>query len=241
MCCARAYAAAKKWKFAGLDFKPMTTTLLLIRHGQTDWNAAGRWQGHTDIPLNEIGLAQAQALANRLQSWPIQAIYCSDLKRAAATAQAISLTTGAPVIADPRWRERYAGRLEGLTREQIQEQLPDVWAVLSQGQAEAPEGETYLALRERVAAAYHDLVKEHPNQMIAIISHGGTLHNFISYIMGIPPHQSIPFSLRGNTGLSVVQTGEHRAYVLLLNDTSHLEHDARLGSVFHAVMNNKSS
>jgi broad specificity phosphatase PhoE len=215
----------------------MTTTFLLIRHGQTDWNAAGRWQGHTDRPLNEIGTAQAQALANRLHHWPIQAIYSSDLQRAAGTAHMIAQPHNITITLDPHWRERYAGRLEGLTREEIQQQLPEVWAVLAQGQAEAPEGESYAALRERVAAAYHHLLSQHTNEMIAIVSHGGTLHNFISYILGFPPQQSVPFSLRGNTGLSIVQADEHRAYLLLLNDTSHLEHHNQLGSMFHFITN----
>jgi probable phosphoglycerate mutase len=214
----------------------MTTTILLIRHGQTEWNAAGRWQGHTDIPLNEKGLAQAEALAQRLQDWPIKTIYTSDLQRAAATAQAIGKTTGAPVITDVAWRERFAGDLEGHTWEEIRTQMPEVWAVLRQGTGESPTGETYAALRQRVAAAYQTLIEQHPDEMIAIVSHGGTLHNFISYILGMPPHQAMPFSLRGNTGLSIVQVEEHRAYVLLLNDTSHLEKEEALGSMKHYLI-----
>lgn len=214
----------------------MTTTILLIRHGQTDWNAAGRWQGHTDIPLNEKGLAQAKALARRLQDWPIKKIYTSDLQRAAATAQAINQTTGASVITDVAWRERFAGDLEGHTWEEIRTQMPEIWGVLRQGNGEAPTGETYVELRQRVAAAYQTLLEQHPDEMIAIVSHGGTLHNFISYILGVPPHQSVPFSLRGNTGLSIVQVEEHRAYVLLLNDTSHLEKEEALGSMKHYLI-----
>lgn len=214
----------------------MTTTILLIRHGQTDWNAAGRWQGHTDIPLNEKGLAQAKALARRLQDWPIKTIYTSDLQRAAATAQAISQTTGASVITDVAWRERFAGDLEGHTWEEIRTQMPEIWAVLRQGSGESPTGETYAELRQRVAAAYQTLIEQHPDEMIAIVSHGGTLHNFISYILGMSPHQSMPFSLRGNTGLSIVQVEEHRAYVLLLNDTSHLEKEEALGSMKHYLI-----
>ena len=211
----------------------MATTLLLIRHGQTDWNAIGRWQGHTDIPLNEVGQFQAQALANRLRDWPIHTVYSSDLQRAAATAQQIARTHNIPLCLEPAWRERFAGRVEGLTRAEIQAQLPDVWAVMMQGNAEAPEGESYAELRERVAAAYHQIIAQHPNQMVAIVSHGGTLHNLISYVLGFSPQQSIPFSLRGNTGLSIVQVDDHRAYVLLLNDTSHLEANEHAGSMKH--------
>ena len=169
----------------------MTTTLLLIRHGQTDWNAAGRWQGHTDIPLNEIGLAQAQALANRLRHWPIQAIYSSDLQRAALTAQIIGKATGSPVILDEQWRERYMGTLEGFTRDQIQAELPELWAAMSQGPADAEVGETHAALRERVAAAYQHLLHQHTNSTIAIVSHGGTLHSLVTYILGATPYQPI--------------------------------------------------
>src|SRR5210317_401562 len=103
----------------------MTTTIILIRHGLTDWNKEGRWQGNEDIPLNDTGIAQAEALGKRLANWPIEALYSSDLKRAAQTAAILGAAVDLQPIHDRCWRERDVGAFQGLTWEEIAIQYPN--------------------------------------------------------------------------------------------------------------------
>ena len=98
--------------------------ILLIRHGQTEWNRTGRWQGHADIALNETGQQQAEALCRRLGVWPIEKLYTSDLKRCAQTAVPLAAALEQEVILAPIWRERDVGEFCGLTGAQAREKYP---------------------------------------------------------------------------------------------------------------------
>ncbi|MCP5096041.1 MAG: histidine phosphatase family protein [Chloroflexi bacterium] len=200
----------------------MTTTLLLIRHGQTDWNVAGRWQGHADIPLNETGKAQANALAERLADWPIKAIYSSDLMRCVQTATAVSNTTGITPIYNPIWRERDVGEFSGFTSQQVREKFPEVWKNAKRGMVDPPNGEAFLDLRKRSMAAFEETIAQHNGDMIAVFSHGGVLHTLIAQIIGIDKDEFGRFTLRGNTGISIIEIEEHGARLTLLNDVNHL-------------------
>jgi broad specificity phosphatase PhoE len=91
------------------------TTLLLVRHGETDWNAERRWQGHADVPLNERGRDQAERLAEELENARVDAVYSSDLSRARETAEIVGARLGVPVVLDPALREIDVGSREGLT------------------------------------------------------------------------------------------------------------------------------
>jgi broad specificity phosphatase PhoE len=199
------------------------TTILLIRHAQTDWNLVGRWQGHTDIPLNDTGRAQAEALARRLSHWPIRAVYSSDLQRAAATADTLSAALGLTTLYDPNWRERTLGDLEGLTVAEIEVRHPGQWSELRRGLRNLPGCESQAMLRERTTAAFERLVQQHPGEMVAVVSHGGALHALVAHLLGLPIQDEGRFTLRGNTGLTIVEANAHGPRVVLLNDTSHLE------------------
>lgn len=200
----------------------MSTRLLLLRHAQTDWNAQGRWQGHFDIPLNRAGILQAQAVARRLPRYPISAIYASDLRRAAQTAHYVGQSVGLSIKQDPVWRERHAGILQGMTFAEIYALYPHAYQ--TDLFHHPPGGETNESLQKRAVPAYQKLVEQHPNQTILIVSHGGTLSVLIRHILGIPVHLPSPFSLSGNTGLSVIELNrEGHPILTLLNDTSHLE------------------
>jgi broad specificity phosphatase PhoE len=199
------------------------TTLLLIRHGQTDHNAAGRWQGHLDVPLNENGQAQAQALAQRLADWPIEAVYSSDLQRAAQTAVAIATPHTLQPTFDPIWRERDVGAFQSLNSQEIQTKFPAVWAdMLKTGVLNPPNGEHQTSLRERAERALAQVLSQHEGQMIAIVSHGALLNGLISNVLGIPRERFGRFRLNGNTGLSIVENNSRGPVLTLLNDTSHL-------------------
>lgn len=204
----------------------MTTTVLLIRHGQTDWNAADRWQGHSDVPLNEVGRRQAQSLARRLSSWPISTVYSSDLKRAAETARILAAALDLEPVYDSAWRERRGGKFEGLTASQIEQQHPQAWARVLRGVIDPPGGEMNAELHERVTAAFDELLGRHKDETIAVVSHGGALRKLIGYVLDLPPDHSPRLHLDGNTGISIVENRERRPPALVrLNDVAHLELD----------------
>lgn len=203
----------------------MITTVLLIRHGQTDWNKTGRWQGHIDIPLNEQGILQANLLAQRLATWPIKAIYTSDLKRAIQTAAPLGEKLGLMPIEKPALRERNGGSYQGLTGEELQARFGKEWQRVRQDGFAPPNGESNLELALRMYTVYQQIVDRHEGDMIAVVSHGGALRVLISHILGLPLGQPASFSLRGNTGLSIVETNAHAPVLTLLNDVSHLENE----------------
>lgn len=197
--------------------------VLLIRHGQTDWNAQGRWQGHSDVPLNEAGLSQARALADRLVDWRLEAIYSSDLKRASMTAAIIAKGRALTPILDPAWRERDVGAFAGLTSEEAATRFPRQWAELRRGFLNPPGGEHHLDMYERVISAFGNLLASHQTGDIAVVSHGGTLSLVISHVLGLEPGKHGKFTLKGNTGLSIVESDGDGLRLTLLNDTCHLD------------------
>ena len=200
----------------------MTTTFLFIRHGQTDWNVQGRWQGFTDIPLNEVGRAQAHALAKRLASWPLDVVYASDLERAAETAAILAAPHRLQPILTPVWRERGLGALEGLTQAEIHKNYP--YLLLPRSFIEGPGSESYDKLRKRVIGGYNKLVRQHKGQTVAIITHGGTLRMIVSHVLDLPGRLFAPFHLDGNTGITRVHVDKKgQSSLSLLNDTAHLE------------------
>lgn len=155
------------------------TRILAIRHGETDWNASGRVQGHTDIALNATGLRQAQRLAQALadRAEDLQAIYSSDLRRALQTAQAIAQATGAPLHPHPGLRERHLGSLQGHSFAEASARWPE------QAQAwrsrapdwQPPGGESLRQLQARLRQTVDELAARHLGGHIALVTHGGVL------------------------------------------------------------------
>ena len=206
------------------------TELLLIRHGETSWNAAGRWQGHTDVPLNEVGREQARLLAERLITWPVAALYCSDLKRAAETAAIVGEAIGLEPVQKEVWRERHGGAFQGLTGEEIAAEYPEAWAALRRGVVVPPGGERSEALHERVTEAFENLMERHQGEVVAVVSHGGAMRALIAHVLQLRPDRDPPISVRGNTGISIIEKVRGRPPVLVrLNDTGHLERGSKDG------------
>jgi 2,3-bisphosphoglycerate-dependent phosphoglycerate mutase len=145
-------------------------TLLLVRHGETDWNRDGRFQGHADPSLNARGRRQAEELADRLGDVPLTAVYTSDLRRASETAEVVGLRKGVPVVADRDLREIDVGSWAGRTRAEIGD---DDW-----------DGETYEQHRERVLAALRSIAAEHPNGDVLVVTHGGSLRRVQEATLG---------------------------------------------------------
>jgi broad specificity phosphatase PhoE len=142
------------------------TTILLARHGETDWNREGRFQGWADPPLNELGRAQARDLAARLADDPFDAVYSSDLRRAHETALIVAEPHRVPVVADRGLREVDVGSWSGLTRAEIDERFPG---------HERHDGETRDAHSIRVVAALERIAHAHPGERVLVVSHGGSL------------------------------------------------------------------
>jgi broad specificity phosphatase PhoE len=150
------------------------TTFLLARHGETDWNAERRWQGHADPPLNARGREQAGALAERLERERIDAVYSSDLRRAQETAEIVAERLGHDVQTDARLREVDVGEWSGLTIAEIEDRFPEAferWRAYEHHGWET--GESYDEMAERVVAALHDIADRHPDGCVLVVTHGG--------------------------------------------------------------------
>jgi uncharacterized phosphatase len=151
------------------------TTILLARHGETDWNVDRRVQGHSDTPLNDTGRDQAKALGDELANVEIDAVYSSDLMRAHETARLVAQPRGLDVTAIPDLRERHFGTWEGLTDEEIFSRFPEA--------REGPwgDGETREQMADRVLAALHRIAETHPNASVLVVSHGGPLRAVLTH------------------------------------------------------------
>jgi broad specificity phosphatase PhoE len=147
----------------------VTTTLLLVRHGETDWNRDGRFQGHSDVPLNETGRMQAAALATSLADERIDAVYASDLSRALDTAAPVADAHGLSVEQWPDLREKRFGTWEGLTRQEISERFPDTRP------GHSGDGETSEEMTSRVLGALGRIAARHECETVLVVSHGGPL------------------------------------------------------------------
>jgi len=155
------------------------TTILLARHGETDWNREGRWQGWADPPLNETGRSQARRLAEQLRNTPFDAVYSSDLRRAQETADIVAEPHRVPVAADPGLREIDVGSWSGLTRAEIDNRFPG---------SERPDGESREEHLARVLRTVERIARAHAGQRILIVSHGGTMRALRSQASDEPHH-----------------------------------------------------
>lgn len=153
------------------------TRLVVIRHGETLWNRETRIQGHTDIPLSPLGVAQAERLAQALADEPLTAVYASDLSRARMTAQAVAALHGLPVNEDPGLRERAFGRFEGLTWQQIDQGYPEDAARWRRREPDFPVGggESLIEFSQRCLAAAHRAAAVHRGGSVLLVAHGGVL------------------------------------------------------------------
>jgi broad specificity phosphatase PhoE len=164
------------------------TTILIARHGQSDWNQEKRWQGHADRPLSERGREQAQALADRLAHIELDAVYSSDLERARDTAAVVAENQGLELHQLPELREVDVGSWSGLTRAEAEERFPEGFARWRDGYPGWKDGETYEAMTDRVIAAVKSIATEHQDGRILIVSHGGPIRAIHAEALGLDVH-----------------------------------------------------
>ena len=161
------------------------TIVFLSRHGETDWNAEGRFQGHADPPLNEHGRAQARGLAHRLVKTPLAAIYSSDLQRSRETAQIVAAPHALDVVSLAELREVDVGEWSGLTRDEIEARWPGAAATWRDEGHGWREGESYEEMAARVVASIDRLAREHDGDQILYVGHGGTIRGLLAHAHGI--------------------------------------------------------
>jgi 2,3-bisphosphoglycerate-dependent phosphoglycerate mutase len=202
------------------------TRILLVRHGQTDWNVQQRVQGQLDVPLNATGRAQAQALAQALQDEALDAIYSSDLMRAWETAAAVAAQPGRPTLqAEIGLRERRFGGFEGLSFLDIETRFPadnERWRSRELDYAPGGSGETLHALAQRSLSCVARLVRAHPGRAVLLVSHGGVLDALYRAAQGIGMREPRHWTL-GNAHINRLLHDGERLSVQLWGDGGHLE------------------
>ncbi|HTW20894.1 MAG TPA: histidine phosphatase family protein [Mycobacteriales bacterium] len=162
--------------------------VVLLRHGRTDWNASGRFQGQLDSPLDAVGRAQAAAAAVAVAPMQPNAIVSSDLARALDTAAVVAAECGLPLEADPRLREIHLGSWQGLTRAEARERFPEEYASWQAGEdRRRGEGETYAEVGARAAECVTErLGRLGGDALIIAVTHGGTARATIGTLIGLP-------------------------------------------------------
>ena len=189
------------------------TELWLVRHGQTDWNVSGRFQGQTDIPLNLTGLAQARALASLLaaqsngqRNLVFSAIYSSDLSRAYQTAQFLAEALGLPVQKHPGLREVGLGEWEGQTRDFVHARYPEVVLARKTHVLDVPPpgGETNRQAARRAAAVADEIAQAYPAGRVVVVSHGITVAALVCQANGFPLEE-IYYNVPDNAQPVVIQ------------------------------------
>lgn len=200
------------------------TRLVVIRHGETAWNAALRIQGHTDIPLNETGRWQAERMAAALADAGLSAVYSSDLQRAAQTAAPLARAAGLAVQHDSGLRERHFGVFEGATFQEIEQRWPEDarrWRQRERGFAPGG-GETLQDFYQRCVAAAMRLAALHPGQAVALVAHGGVLDCLYRAATRIALDAPRTWQL-GNASINRLLHSPEGLSLVGWNDTHHLD------------------
>jgi probable phosphoglycerate mutase len=200
------------------------TTLVLVRHGETEWNRVGRWQGHADVPLSDEGRSQAQRLSERLrhEGQRFDYLYASDLHRAFDTAATLGAALHLPVHPLIELREMHVGAWSGMTSVDIRERHPDQWERYSRGEdgPRGEHGETQAELEARVMGIVEDLVRRHPGQRLLLVTHGGPVRIVLRRLgraAGISGDMQID-----NTSLTELCFEPSGPRIVRVNDTAHL-------------------
>jgi len=208
--------------------------VILIRHGETEWNVLHRFQGISDVPLNETGRKQAGFARKGLEHIALDAIYTSPLQRAMETAAIIRGTGPVPVYALEGLREMGVGEWEGLLVSEIDKNYPgmyDVWRTRPSA-IRLKGGETFGATRARAVEAFWDIVKKHPGKTVAVVSHMMCISSILLTVAGLPLDEIWQHPIC-NAALNIVEaSGDGRAVIRAWNQDGHIPEEYRLKQPF---------
>jgi glucosyl-3-phosphoglycerate phosphatase len=197
--------------------------VILLRHGITDWNGAGRFQGHADVPLNADGRAQASRAAEAMASLGIGRIISSDLSRAAATSEIVADRLGLEVSFDAQLREINVGSWSGLTMDEVGKANPDFWPSIAQGRdfRRSPIGETGTEAGNRVAAAIIEQAAAAPDdEALLVVGHGMTTRVASMLLLGLTYAEFRLFAGLGNCQWVVLKPGAPHWRMIAYNRSS---------------------
>ena len=200
------------------------TRVILVRHARTTWNDQGKYGGHTDVGLDELGKQQITKVAERLKKYPIKAVYASDLQRAYQTALAIAQIHNLSVEQFGELREINFGQWEGKTYNEIvkeQQELMEAW-LKDPFNTKIPDGETMTEMQKRVAKCLLEIVSKHPEENIVVVTHAGPIWTIISHILEVPLQYYWRIK-QSNTAVNIIDFYDKQGIICLLNDTSHLD------------------
>ena len=199
------------------------TTVVLVRHGETAWNVEGRIQGHLDIPLNDIGLAQAAVVGTRLSGENFDAIYSSDLIRAYRTASPVVANPEIDIVRDERLRERNLGVLQGLTGEEAVIAQPAAWKVLKSREPDLAlaGGESLGGFSRRILDFVEKILVAHAGRRILAVTHGGALDVVYRHANRMPLSAPRDFTIY-NASVNVISVDGGRWTIESWGDIRHL-------------------
>ena len=207
-----------------LPERAAATRMVLVRHGETDWNKEGRIQGHQPTHLNEQGRREARLVAPRVAAETPGHLYSSDLPRAMETAEAAAALTGLHIVPAPELREAFFGEWEGKTFREVQAELPGDFAnwVESDFHKAPPGGESAAQLRERVIAFIGEVFTRHPNETSVLFTHGGPCKYAVAHVLGLSPDGIYRYTV-SNAAVTIIEIGVYGWRLITLNDTCHLK------------------
>ena len=200
------------------------TRLILIRHGETEWNRDGRIQGyHADSPLTANGRVQARRVAERLESERVEALYSSDAGRTRQTAAPIVAALGLDIVYDPALRERNYGEFEGRTYLEIEQDYPEEFRKLRARDPSyaPPEGESAAQFRDRIVAALERVAARAAGRQVAVITHGGVLGIAYRHATGMTLEAKRDYSMQ-NASINRLAYSSGRWLVEAWGDVAHL-------------------
>jgi probable phosphoglycerate mutase len=199
------------------------TEIILIRHGETEWNSQKRMQGHSNSDLSLVGQAQIQALGQWMKNVPFDLIYSSDSLRAKQTAEAITQFSGHELQFDQRLREKNLGVFEGLTSEEARERHPEVFRLFKTAGSKyvIDEGESTQQLQDRALEIVNEIRIKHPEERVLLVTHGGFIRVVMKHSLGLSLETPTRFLIR-NTGVFRL-VWEDKWLVSQMGGVSHLE------------------